>query len=78
MEVGEINIDVIVGDGIDDNIIFVVNGISGDNFIFVVIDDNNIILVVLEGNIVNFEGVGIGVCCVWGLFYFGNFIVEVG
>ena len=77
-EAGETNIDVTVGDGIDDNITFVATGTSGDNFTFVVTDDNNIILAVPEGNTVNFEGAGTGVCRVWGLSYSGNLIAEAG
>ena len=75
---GRTEVSVIVGDGIDDILTFSSSGAFGDNFTFVVTDDSNRILAVPGGNMVNFEGAGVGVCLVWGLSYSGNLIAQVG
>ncbi|MCG8328398.1 MAG: T9SS type A sorting domain-containing protein, partial [Chitinophagales bacterium] len=77
-EDGETEITVTVGDGIDDIIHFDSIDVVGDQFTYVVTDDNNVILAVPGGDQVNFEGAGIGVCRVWGLAYTGNITAMPG
>jgi hypothetical protein len=75
---GESNVTVTVGDGIDDELSFTVSGNVGDNFTYVVTDDNNNILSVPAGNTINFEDAPVGVCRVWGLSYSGDLVAQVG
>ncbi len=77
-ENGETEAEVCVNDGMPDVIAFNSMGASGDNFTFVVTDDNNVILAVPDSNIVDFEGAGAGVCRVWGLSFTGNITAQPG
>jgi hypothetical protein len=70
-------VNICVGDSIPDSIAFQTN-IVGGNYQFVVTDDNNVILGLPAGNIVDFEGAGAGVCRVWGLSFTGNLTAMVG
>ncbi|NAS13631.1 T9SS type A sorting domain-containing protein [Poritiphilus flavus] len=62
--------EFLVGDGLPDNIWVDVSGNSGDNFQWVITDEEGNILG-LPGNPeeVNFDGAGPGVCLVWHLSY---------
>ncbi len=73
-EAGETSIAICPGDGADDLVSFASTGASGTNFTYLVTDENNIILDVPAGNIVNFEAAGIGVCRLWGLSYEGDLL----
>ncbi len=75
---GRTVVNVIAGDGYDDNIAFKVEDNSRSKFTFVITDDQNNILGVPPGNVQNFEGAGEGVCRVWGLSYTGNIIAGAG
>lgn len=75
---GENNVTVTVGDGLPDELEFTVAGNVGDNFTYVVTDDNNFILSVPVGNVIDFENAPVGVCRVWGLSYSGDLIAQVG
>ncbi|MEM6802675.1 MAG: T9SS type A sorting domain-containing protein [Bacteroidota bacterium] len=66
------------GDGIADEISFMVNGNSNSNFQWVVTNDQGVILGLPPGNTVNFEGAGVGNCLVWGLAYTGNLTASMG
>ncbi|MEL7220314.1 MAG: T9SS type A sorting domain-containing protein, partial [Bacteroidota bacterium] len=75
---GETSVDVTVNDGIDDIIEFVSTNAIGENFIYVITDENNEILGLPTDNFANFEGAGVGICRVWGLSYTGELLYEVG
>ena len=66
------------GDEIDDIIAFDSTGVSGENFTYIVTDENGMILGIPGGDMQNFEGAGEGVCLVWGLAYSGTLTAEVG
>ncbi|MEL6355790.1 MAG: hypothetical protein AAFQ37_02545, partial [Bacteroidota bacterium] len=75
---GETMIMVCPGDGNSDVFTFSSEGASGNNFTFVVTDDNNAILAVPEGNEVDFDGAGEGICRLWGLSYEGDLLAMAG
>ncbi len=66
------------GDGVDDIISFDSIGTSSALFVYVVTNDNNIILGIPPGDMQNFEGAGGGVCRVWGLSYTGTITAQPG
>lgn len=69
---------VCIRDGIDDILSYDQTGGIGENYNFVVTDDNNTVLVILDGNSNNFESASFGICHVWGVAYTGNRLFEVG
>ncbi len=75
---GATEIDVCPSDGIADEVEFESVSTSMAAFQYVVTDENNIILGLPPGNIVDFEGAGNGICRVWGLSYTGNIIASAG
>lgn len=75
-EAGETAITICPGDGVDDLVTFTSTGADGSNFTYVVTDENNIILAVPDGNTVNFDGAGLGVCRLWGLSYEGDLLAA--
>lgn len=75
---GDTDINVTVGDGIDDNIEFVSTGSSGGDFALLVTNELNEIVNISSDLTINFEGAGTGECRVWGLTYSGNIIAEIG
>ena len=76
---GETTIDITtVNDGTPDTISFMSMGNSNSNFTYVVTDDQNIILGLPGGNVVDFDGAGTGTCRVWGLAYTGNLTAQMG
>ena len=75
---GDTVIYVCAEDGEADEITFASQGASDANFTYVITTDENIILNITEGNMVDFEAAGIGICRVWGLSYTGNIIAEPG
>ncbi|MEO1260752.1 MAG: T9SS type A sorting domain-containing protein [Bacteroidota bacterium] len=74
---GETEIEICVGDGEADSIAFENTSTEG-LYQYVVTDDNNFIVGLPDGNIVDFEGAGFGVCRLWGLSYTGNLLAELG
>lgn len=69
---------ICTGDGMPDDRTFVNTNAVGDNYVYLVTDENNIILAIsLDGN-VNFENAGGGICRVWGLAYYGNLTASQG
>ncbi|GJM31200.1 MAG: hypothetical protein DHS20C18_02010 [Saprospiraceae bacterium] len=76
-EDGETEIDICIGDGISGIIAFDSMGVSG-NFTYVVTDTNNVILSIPDGDIIDFENAGPGICRVWGLAYTGNITAVAG
>lgn len=77
-EAGETEISTCPGDGIDDIVSFVNTGSDGENFTFIVTDNQNVVLGVPMGNEINFEGAGPGVCLVFGIAYEGELLVQPG
>ena len=75
---GDTTVYTCPSDGIDDVIAFDSTGVAGENFTYVVTDENGVILGIPGGDMQNFEGAGEGVCLVWGLSYSGNLTAEVG
>ncbi|MEM1325391.1 MAG: T9SS type A sorting domain-containing protein [Bacteroidota bacterium] len=67
-----------ISDGEADVVEFAHSGDSGENFAYVVTDENGIILGLPPANMVNFEGAGAGVCLVWGLSYTGEVTAMMG
>lgn len=78
IEDGEIIVFICFGDGVVDVIEFDSVGIFQGVYIYVIMDENNEILVLLGGDSFDFDDVFVGICWVWGLVYFGNIIVVVG
>lgn len=66
------------GDGNDDIIEFANTHNGAANFVYVITDDNNVILGIPPGNSQNFEGAGIGTCRVWGFSYTGDILATPG
>ena len=75
---GDTSVTVCVGDGIADVVSFASDGAVGQNFTYVVTDDNNVILGVPDGNSQDFDGAPEGVCRVWGLAYAGELLAMEG
>lgn len=75
---GETSLSLCPGDGVADTVAFVSTGATGGNFTFVVTDEDNRILGVPAGNVVDFESQGLGVCRLWGLSYDGELLASVG
>ena len=71
-------VSVTVGDGIADEVSFISIGASNSNFVYVITDEDNLILGVIDGDTFDFEDANPGVCRVWGLAYTGNLIAMVG
>ncbi len=67
------------GDGMPDLIQFDSSGVDpGLSFTYVVTDENNVILGIPDGDVVDFEDAGGGTCRLWGLTYSGNITAMVG
>ncbi len=78
LEDGTRETTICVGDGNPDELTFVSSYTGDDNFIFVITDDNNIILGVSTDGVVDFEGAEAGICRVWGLVFSGDLTVGPG
>ncbi|MEM8584008.1 MAG: T9SS type A sorting domain-containing protein [Bacteroidota bacterium] len=77
-EAGETEIFLCPGDGVADVVDFQVDGAGGGAFTFIVTDDENNILLVPDGNTVDFEDAGLGVCRLWGLSYQDTLLAAPG
>ena len=75
---GDDSATVCVGDGQDDILSFTNQTSSPAAYTFIITDDNNIILDIVDGNTANFEGAPAGICRIWGLSYTGNLTANVG
>lgn len=78
LEDGSRETTICVGDGSPDELTFVSTYSGPDNFIYVITDDNNIVLGTSTTGVIDFEGAEAGICRVWGLVYSGNLTVELG
>ncbi|MEL6391140.1 MAG: T9SS type A sorting domain-containing protein, partial [Bacteroidota bacterium] len=75
---GSTNITTCPGDGISDLLTFMSEGALGPNFVYVITDDDNVVLQVTPINEAEFEDAGFGVCRVWGLSYAGDLLAQPG
>ena len=78
LDSGETETMVCVDDGVADELTIVSDGAVGESFIFVITDENGIILNTSETGVIDFEGAGVGTCLVWGLSYSGTLLAEAG
>ncbi len=65
-------------DGNADEVTFSTTNVAGENSRLIVTDDNNEIIGLPPGDVVDFEGAGQGVCRVYNLAYTGDFIGQMG
>lgn len=75
---GQTDIRLCPTDGFADVVEFAVENDEGQNFSFVVTDENNVVLDVPAGATVDFEGSPLGICRLWGVAYNGNLLVSAG
>ncbi len=74
----ETEVVFIAGDGEPDVFTFVAQGITPTPFAFVVTDENNTTLEILDGDFKDFENGGPGIFKVWCVSYTGNLTLEIG
>ncbi len=74
---GETTVTITVGDGLEDIITFESADNIGTNYAFVVTDDADNILAVLEGDSNDFEEAGGGICHLWGIAYEGDLLLPL-
>lgn len=74
----ETEVAIIAGDGEPDVLSFITQGITPTPFAFVVTDENNITLEILNGDFKDFENAGPGIFKVWCVSYTGNLSLEIG
>ncbi len=75
---GDTETTVCVGDGVADELTIVTTSGTTETYVYVVTDDNNLILDISEDGVVDFDNAPVGVCRVWGLVYTGTFSSETG
>ncbi|MEM9991835.1 MAG: T9SS type A sorting domain-containing protein, partial [Bacteroidota bacterium] len=75
---GTTNVSIVAGDGIADRITLNNTATQNANFSYVITDENNTVLAVPNGNSVDFEGAGAGVCLIWGVSYTGDLKYLIG
>jgi hypothetical protein len=75
---GAVTARICVSDGAPDILDFVVDAELNYNYVFLITDENNIILDISERSAIDFEGRAGGVVRVWGLAYSGNLSAQVG
>ncbi|MEL6969570.1 MAG: hypothetical protein AAFO02_05325, partial [Bacteroidota bacterium] len=75
---GSIDVEFITDDGEDDIVTMINTGIDQTPYLYVVTDEDNMILATSEDGVINFEGVPEGVCRIWGLSYTGNITAMIG
>ena len=75
---GETEVSVCSGDGLSDLVEVISSGAEGEGFVYLVTDDNNIVLEVSTDNTFDFDAAPFGVCRIWGLAYQGDLLAEAG
>ncbi|MEM1215632.1 MAG: T9SS type A sorting domain-containing protein, partial [Bacteroidota bacterium] len=76
---GATSLTLCTDDGIDDNVSFDVSGASNTDYVYLITDENNIIIDLLTNtNTANFEGASAGICRVWGVAFTGTLLAQVG
>ncbi len=75
---GETNTVVCTGDAEEDILTFSVSGNAMAPYQFILTDSANNILLVLNGNAMNFDFLATGFCRMWGVSFTGNLTATVG
>ena len=78
LSVGGTSIDVCVNDGISDELSFTNTSSVTAPYAYIITDNDNNVIGVADGDAVDFEGAGAGICRIWGLSYTGNLTVATG
>ncbi|GJM35462.1 MAG: hypothetical protein DHS20C18_44630 [Saprospiraceae bacterium] len=78
LSTGETEALACVGDGVADEFTIVTSSTTTETYVYVITDDNNLILDISEDGIVDFDNAPIGVCRVWGLVLSGTLNTEIG
>ncbi|MCB0614579.1 MAG: T9SS type A sorting domain-containing protein, partial [Phaeodactylibacter sp.] len=77
-ENGEMQVNVTVGDGLNDLIGFDSTDVSNSLYDYVITDTNGAVMAILSSDQYDFENSGPGVCLVWGLAYTGTLTFMEG
>ncbi|TXF87137.1 T9SS type A sorting domain-containing protein [Neolewinella aurantiaca] len=80
-DAGETEVEIeIAGSGADATAIvaFETTGAQGENFMYLITDENNELLATSSGPNIDFGPAGVGTCRVWGLSYSGDIIAGMG
>ncbi|WP_367388647.1 T9SS type A sorting domain-containing protein [Lewinella sp. LCG006] len=75
---GETTAFVCVSDGIADVLDVQTTAPEGTNYVYVITDENNIILNTSTSPQIDFENAPAGICRIWGLAYLGNLTAAIG
>lgn len=75
---GSTEVSVCIADGFPDVLTFVSTYTGDDTFIFIITDENNLVIGTSETGIIDFENADPGICHLWGLAYSGNLLLEDG
>ncbi len=75
---GQTSLEFCGGDGFADNVVYFSNTQALGNYVFLITDANNVVLVITPLNTINFENFGSGVFRIWGLSYTGALLARVG
>ena len=75
LEDGSTEIEICVGDEVADELFFFP---ENEGYVFVVTDENDVILEVLLGNSFDFENAPAGICHVWAVRLTGDLLLEAG
>ena len=78
LDSGENVITICPGDGNADVLTFDTTGFLNTPFVFLITDEDGIVLAIEEGNTFDFEAAPAGICRVYGLSYTGNLTTVVG
>lgn len=78
LEDGSNEATVCIADGVSDELTFLSDFDGEDEFIFIITDENNLVIGTSTTGVVEFEFADPGVCHLWGLAYSGNLLFENG
>lgn len=70
-ESGDTQVNVTVGDGLNDWVDFDSTGVSNSLYVYIITDTSDVVEAILNSGRFNFENSGAGTCRVWGLAYTG-------
>ena len=69
---------VCVNDGNRDEIDFEFRSIASGDYVFILTDENNMVLEILEDDEFNFDGEDVGIAHIWGVSFHGELLIEEG
>lgn len=76
---GAVNVEICPGDGNPDLVTFTQSNTVGTGASILITDENNVIVMIPDGNTVDFDATPLGVCRAWGIVYSEDELVaEVG